>query len=346
MKKRILYIGPAPQNIGGVSIHLRRLLALLKDDIICDFVDEGHVRYEGYFNLRSKRLFTYLGKVRRADVVHIHSGTWLLRVFHVIVAKLLLHKKTIVTIHRDPRREPHLGLTRRVMRLCDHVIMVNREGLEALSCDCCCKYHLMPAFLPPVVDDEPELQRDILDFIAKARMVEESVVLCSNAGHLVLNQGEDLYGLDICIEAISILPDNFFLIFVVAANPDNQDLMRRYKERITSCNLEDRILIWESPASFVRLVCAADIVLRTTNTDGDAITVREGIYLNRQVIASDVVDRPEGTLLFKNRDVSDLANMIKSTPLFPHDPKSLPYTDYKTIYLNFYNAVDHRKVGV
>ncbi|MEI2749894.1 MAG: hypothetical protein V9E88_14180 [Ferruginibacter sp.] len=57
---------------------------------------------------------------------------------------------------------------------------------------------------------------------------------------------------------------------------------------------------------------SADIVLRPTNTDGDALTIREAIYLNKKIVASDVVERPEGTILFKTRDTNDLEIKIEA----------------------------------
>jgi hypothetical protein len=38
-------------------------------------------------------------------------------------------------------------------------------------------------------------------------------------------------------------------------------------------------------------------LLRITTTDGDALSVKEALFLNKQVIATDVVDRPVGTQL-------------------------------------------------
>ncbi len=49
-----------------------------------------------------------------------------------------------------------------------------------------------------------------------------------------------------------------------------------------------------------------DIFLRPTNTDGDSLSIREAIYSGIPTIASDIVERPFGTITFKNRVVSDL----------------------------------------
>ena len=82
---------------------------------------------------------------------------------------------------------------------------------------------------------------------------------------------------------------------------------------IKDYELEDCFLIWEAPLSFITLIINTDIVLRPTNTDGDALTVREGLFLGKPVIASDVVIRPVGTKLFKTRDADSLAQAIAET---------------------------------
>lgn len=340
MKKTILYIGPAPQNIGGISIHIRRLVNLLKDDYDFDFVDEGHIRYDGIFNLRSKNIFKYIKKVINADIVHIHSGIWILRAFHIIICKLLLRKKTIVTVHRDPTIEPHAGFTKWLLSKCDHAILVNPKGYDVMYKPGKCQYHMMPAFLPPIMEDEPLLPETIISWIARARTQENAFIMCSNAWNLVMHNGEDLYGLDMCIDAMNMLKCSnipYYLIFVVASNTDQQERMRSYKDKVSELGLSERVLIWEESVSFVRLLQLCDLVLRTTNTDGDAISVRESLFFNKPVLASNVVDRPENTNLFKTRDTSDLVEKIKSFDLNYSKLVSPEIHNYKVIYNKIYN---------
>ncbi len=83
-KLKVLLIGPSPRNIGGISIHLKRLIGLLKDKYDFSIVDEGHTRYRGEFNLRTLNLVMYYKLLFRADIVHIHSGVFILRFFHII----------------------------------------------------------------------------------------------------------------------------------------------------------------------------------------------------------------------------------------------------------------------
>ncbi len=336
---KILIIGPAPQNIGGISIHIRRLINLLKDQYAFDIVDEGHQRFDGVFNLRSKNIFIYLNKIFHADIIHIHSGAFILRACHIFICRILLRKFTIVTVHRDPTIEGKIGLTKWLLSKCNHVIMVNAKGYGVMHTDSNCKYHMIPAFLPPILEEEPELPEDLIRWVKRIRKDERSKLMISNAWNLVLNKGEDLYGLDLCISSMKEIKGkgltNYYLIFVVASNTNQQSLMKHYKEQIQEFGLTENILIRESPLSFVRLINLADIVLRTTNTDGDAISIREAIYFEKPVIASDVVDRPKETILFKNRDVEDLTRAILSVNNEDNQLNS-DKTNFRQVYTEIY----------
>ena len=50
--------------------------------------------------------------------------------------------------------------------------------------------------------------------------------------------------------------------------------------------------------------------MRSTFADGDAITVREALDLGIPVVASDVVARPPGAVLFTTGDEADLSRKL------------------------------------
>ena len=335
-QERILIIGPAPQNIGGISIHIRRLVILLNRDYEFDFVDEGHKRWDGVFNLRSLNLFKYLGKVFKADIVHIQSGHFLLRLFHVIICRLIMRKYTVVTVHRDPNVEGKISITRWFLKQCNHVIVVNDNAYKAFAVSSCkCRYHLLPAYLPPNINEEPQLPQEIINKITEIRKDSNSILMVSNAWKLVRHNNQDLYGLDQCLEAVVKLKNankRYYLIFVIADNTDASQYINQYNKFIRANEIADQVVIWESPLSFVRLAQASDIVLRTTNTDGDAISIREALDLGKIVIASDVVNRPDGVKLFKTRDVDSLTTTIENS--INDSNISIPEkTSYQYIYI-------------
>jgi len=337
-KLHILLVGPAPVNIGGVSMHLARLMALLNDDCQFDFIDEGRKRHAGYFNLRSLNLWHYFRSLMRADLIHLHSGPMILRAFHIIVARLLLRRRVVVTVHHDIHVERHQAVTRWLLARCNGVITVNQPSHDYLS-QPSTQYLMQPAFLPPVVDSEPALPQAVTQWLSDARAHAGATIMVGNASFLSLVDGVDLYGLDMCLKLMHRLlleekRDNYYLVFILGDSTRNVERLEQYRQQLPP--LDNHFLLWEGTLSFVRLAQAADIVLRPTTTDGDALTVREALYLNRRVVASDAVPRPQGTITFTTRDDDDFYRAVTTAQSTPAAAATAPAVDYRALYLNFY----------
>lgn len=82
----------------------------------------------------------------------------------------------------------------------------------------------------------------------------------------------------------------------------------------------------------------ADVVVRSTFADGDAITVREAVGLGVPIVASDTAFRPPGVILFRKGDVRDLLAKLEevlaapaSRAERPHDPQE-PARDLWRVY--------------
>ena len=119
-----------------------------------------------------------------------------------------------------------------------------------------------------------------------------------------------------CIEVADNLIKKGFpvsFVFNVSSLDKNRDMYEKYQNIIKERNINENFLLLNEELSFVKLITYSDIVLRPTNTDGDALTVREAFYFDKPVIASDIVPRPAGTILFKSRDIIDFENKLKET---------------------------------
>jgi len=314
IKKQILIIGPIPPPFGGVSIHIKRLSNLLKDDFDFDFIDESREKKKEYPNIRGENFLLYLKKVKDSDLLYIHSGKNILRVLHIIVAKFFL-KKVILTIHSYTKKIPRIVsfLISIVFRMANTVIIVNSETKTQLILPER-KYILKEAFIPPDIESEPELPKYILQWLLDNK-IKGIPIICANASKLETYDNVDLYGLDLCIEVTRRLltqgiPIKF--IFVVASTHKNRHQYLKTQTLIKALDLEDYFLLISERLSFVKVIQLSDIVLRPTNTDGDAITIREGLFLNKLVLASDVVKRPENVFLFRNRNIDDLESQLKN----------------------------------
>ena len=311
-RKSVLFIGPY-SAVGGVSVHIKRLSSLLTQKYNVSFVDESPLEYSTgeVFNIRGKNIFQYLKLVGKADIVHIHSGVSALRIFHILTA-FFFRKRRIVsyhTIYNLPSKTA-IFINRVFLPFTNKVICVTQEIASILKPK---NGIVLPAFVPPLLENEPQLPDIVTKVIEENR---EKRLIVSNAFRLDLHQGIDLYGMDLLLDVarkIKTENRNYKIIFIVADSNDEAGLFKKYTEIIKKENLETEISLLPKPISFVRLMQQSDLVIRPTASDGDALTVREALFLKKPIIASDVTVRPEGTILFENRNSDDLFKKINET---------------------------------
>jgi hypothetical protein len=303
-----------PPPAGGISIHLWRLKHLLASDFELDFIDEASEKKAEFLNMRSLNIGGYLQKVKKADLIFVHSGNRLFKKIHVLVGKAL-GKKIIITIHGYGNRRSFFfrKLDEHIYGLADRIILVNNEIQHKLKLPQQ-KCVVRNAFLPPIMSEEPELPAQLQLRIEQARK-KNKLIVCANASRLDTFNNQDLYGLDISLQLAKMLKDNNRIvefIFTVSSLQIGADRFEKAKQYIIDNALQDVFFLIQTKLSFAKLIEASDIVIRPTNTDGDALTIREGLYLNKFVLASNVVQRPERTITFETRNVQDAYQKILS----------------------------------
>lgn len=350
MKKttKILITGPVPPPAGGISIHIQRLCYLLKDEFTFDLIDESSIKKEGIFNIKSLNPIIYFKKVIKSDLLFVQSGNKLFKKIHILTGRLLA-KKVIITLHGyGPRRkQPFRAIDGIFFNMAHKIILVNPEIAirVPLPKDKCIVQH---AFLPPIIENEPPLPSMVSNWLTNAKNLKR-IIICANASRLDFNNNQDLYGLDMCIEAVKHLVEKRIpvsFVFTVSSLENGIEYFNKNLQMISDLKLQDHFMLISEKLSFVRLIEKADIVIRPTNTDGDALTVREAIYLKKQTIASDVVERPAGTILFKTRDITDMEmklenaikNMEAKTGIVLGDTVETP-EHFKRFYAELFNRV-------
>ncbi|WP_350600888.1 glycosyltransferase [Pseudomonas sp. 65/3-MNA-CIBAN-0223] len=307
----VLICGPYPAPIGGISIHIQRLAQLANNlGIKTSICDESATIKPDTFNIRSLNIIKYIKLIYSADIVHIHSSVGILRLCHLLFA-FIMKKPIVVTIHSWRHGEfSSFVWTKLLSTLSTHIILVNREISERLQIPAKIIQYF-PAFIPPL-DAGYELPVEIEYFIETARLQGKKIV-SSNAYRIMEYHGQELYGLDLCIEAFSssILSDKAVLIFSISDPSFNREKIEQYKKFISDRQLGNTIYLQIGAIDYYNLLKLSDLSIRATNTDGDAISVRESLFLNKPCIASDCIKRPEGTYLFENRSATSLAKVIK-----------------------------------
>jgi len=103
--------------------------------------------------------------------------------------------------------------------------------------------------------------------------------------------------------------ENIAFIYVI---PDigHYDYYSEMIDLIAENNLKDNFYFYTKPVAYPAVIKLCDLFIRPTNTDGDALSIRESLLLRTPVIASDVCNRPKGTILFNNRNSDDLYDKV------------------------------------
>jgi glycosyltransferase involved in cell wall biosynthesis len=328
--------------MGGINQNILRIESLINGFNKNIFLDESPLDEwnQKTYNIRSISLLKYFKIIKSCDIVHIHTPVWWLRCMHILASKIL-RRRIVVTIHswKNFRKlSADFMTTKFCLQFADKVIYVNKEYDCFFNLKKSSTYY-MPAFIPDISKKRNNMPEKLKNLFEKKRKI-----ISANAYRLDLINNMDLYGLDICLETARLFKENaenFTIIFIVASlRGKSNQIYLKYSDIVKKEKLEDYILIYPKAIDFLALIELSDIVIRPTLTDGDALTIREALYKRVPVIASDAIQRPKGTIIFKNRNSSDLYSKIKGVlsgniKLEKHDMPS--YEFYLDFYRRLYN---------
>lgn len=317
---KVALVGGYPPPYGGVSIRVRRLQAeCLNNNIQCTVYNTSRYikRAKHVLNLSRVRDWPRI-LISAQDIIHVHTTGmhWKIPALLFCLSKLK-KAKYIITYHSlRYSAQDFSPLGRKMMKVilksASHCIATNSEIKEKLISLGAKpeRISVIPAFLPPVLKDEEidEIPQEVWDF-----MDRHTPVISANAFRINFYNGQDLYGIDMCVELCASLKSRYPQIGFIFCLSDigDYDYFNELKRRLTEKGMEDNFLFQTNPYQFYPILMKSDIFTRPTTSDGDAISLREALYLKTPSVASDVVPRPEGTVLFKNRDVADFIDRVK-----------------------------------
>ena len=320
-------VGPYPPPYGGVSVHIKRLHRRLAALDIPSWVycQPSPTAGRDECVIPSSLKFSWHAWIPehgwRCDtsIVHFHDGwTWA----PAALAMLLRGKKVVMTFHDQQAGgamwQGASWVERRMSRwLFRHprvwwVAVSQAVRLQLIEKGVPpARISVAPAYIPPRGDaNESSLPSYVRDFLGA-----HSPVLTTYAWRLTIDaQGVDVYGFDQCIELIRSLRADFPKIGLAISLPQVSDVgyFRDLKARIAASGLEDHVLFITEPLDDVHLLWqASDVFVRATNTDGDAVAVREALSLRVPVVASDASARPDGVVLFETRNPEALSDAVR-----------------------------------
>lgn len=306
----IIQIGPYPPRVGGISVYIKRLKHILdkykyENEVWTNSIcDEKNV-----ITIRHRWLFFYILKRRKdIDIIHFHYSGIRMKIMCSIVNVLLGNKvNKITTIHGDSR-----GLfnkwTNKIMvkalNSFDTIICVKKGDKQFLK-EKGVKVNIVEenAFIKPICNGE--LPRVINDFISK-----KDIIISSNASSL-----NKIYSIEECINLIEILKNriknkNIGLVFLIPQIDDISEY-NRLKQIISSKKLTQDIILYNGVIDFCNLIYKSSITIRATKEDGYGVSLAESIAMKTIAIASDVCERPYGTITFKTNQFNDMVDKVE-----------------------------------
>jgi glycosyltransferase involved in cell wall biosynthesis len=311
-----------PPPRGGVSTHLERLLPYLEEAglpyVVWDYSTIPKER-DRLVSLRRepwKALQSYLEPTHKI-LYHPLSQVTPGKIF-VLLLMRLMGTRLILMLAASPEqtlggsRLKRLGLLA-LARVSSQIVAANGEFRRVLTewrIDAN-KISVIPPFIPQkdAFAKEPSLSPEAERFCK-----DRSPLILTYANGPDIHEGQDLYGLDLIIELAKRLRDGRPDVGFVVVIPEvtNSRYFLEYRSTVRQAGLDPLFhFAIGNRVSFLRFLPYTDVFVRATNTDGDALTLREALYYNVSSVATDISHRPEGTILFHNRDAGDLCRAIE-----------------------------------
>lgn len=311
---KIDIIGTYPPPIGGTSIHLQRLYDIcIKNGLEARILDthgrecaEGDCRNIVHIKNYRKFMFKYFFDAS-ADIIHSHSHSWVDRMVLTCKAKLC-RQKIVFTFHSFRDEYAKFSLIQKfsvsvAKKLADYFIATSSHVGEKLE-----KWRVSRekiSVINPFILPDDSIERN-LDEEIESQIRDFSYILCANASNNNHYAGQDLYGLDMCMQLQAQLQQKYDCCFVyVLTKITDEAYFEQMRHKIDELGIKDRFILVTKPIDFLALVMRASICVRPTNTDSWALTISEALYLKCPVVASDVSIREDGCILFENRNQQD-----------------------------------------
>ena len=305
-------VGPYPPPLGGVSVHVKRLKKLL---------DKRGYKTDVFFTSKkckskiknSLKLF-FLFYRNNYDIIHL-QGYFRAYIITIFIGKYFKKYKIYFTGHNprifENKNKITSCLIRKFIEKLDYLIAVADPVLENIKNNKVKlpnNFLVQNAFLPPPLEEEEKIIQNYSPE-TKIFLSKHIPLIIANAFQIVFYKNTDLYGLDLCIDLTNRLKTTFpqiGFLFALANQHVNAEYIHKIKTRIRSLNLENNFHFLSGQQELWPLFKRADLCVRPSTTDGDALSIREALYYNCPVVASDVAPRPVGTITFKSRDIDDL----------------------------------------
>jgi glycosyltransferase involved in cell wall biosynthesis len=326
----VLQLGPYPPPEGGINRNILAIRAALQErGDRCSIIATSrstHITAEpDVHHPQGPLALIRLLFSSDCDVLHLHVGGEITtRVLALVfVCSLFRRGRNILSFHSGGYPQTAEGRAAKpgsfrglLFRRFARIIAVNPVIAEVFE-----RYGVAPEklrviqpFVPKSPDKNVEVPKALGAFAVASKPFLLTVCLLEDEYDLFMQ-------IDAMEYALQRFPDAGLMIVGSGSLKDHLDAAIAAKPYRARIMLTGDV---EHPVT-LHLINDADILLRTTLFDGDAIAVREALFLDTPVIATDNGMRPEGVHLIPMHDAKALVNRIADlagTQLTPKKPKT------------------------
>lgn len=319
--------GPFPPHRGGVTVYVQRLAARLQQSgarVVAMVTNPTGSEVPAGLTVTRPRGGPWQAADcisaalrERADVLHLHTHGGFWKEMAPFAAMQALSGVPVVVSQHSMMQDP-AAMRRRdramLARVCNQLARVATAGptVYAKLRQVGVRAEKLAQIVPFIAPMAAELVCDDLPPALQAWRASSGPRIVSATGRLDAVDGRDLYGLDVFVRAAELvlrhLPTAQFAFLM--GTPGDAALLADAEQFVADHGLGDRVAlpVWAMPAP--PLWQAADICVRPTLDDGDAVSIREALHLGKPVVASDAVPRPAGCVTFRRGDAADLARAL------------------------------------
>lgn len=336
MIKNIELWGLYPPPVGGVSIHIKRLIYELNRITrvyLKDFKPKKTYPFDYIIPVKNPVFEILKLPFVEKKIIHVEQFSYVL--FLLLLVFGWKHKVGI-TMHNQRSVLISSWIKRKLccffFKKCNFIIMNDGEFKSRFASFFNVPeniIHVLPAFLPPNDTEKSGLPDSVMDF-----RTTHKFLISANAYKLRLDNGVDVYGLDMLINLIKKLRELGIDTGLLFCLPERGDLVyySLIKKKISDLDLQEHVHIVEGiNENGFEYWGASDVFIRPTCTDMEGLSVKEALSMGINVIASDVCIRPKECILFRNRNEEELFNKTLSFYKSDKFKTKIIYKDYVNV---------------
>lgn len=341
----VVELGPVPPPEGGVS---RNMMAI-RDSLIaeghrCTLIatTSGGSDEDGIFRPRTPAALVKLLATLDFDILHLHiGGDVTTRVLGLaLAASQFARGRSVLSLHsgafplsETAKNAKRLSLAGTVFRSFSRLVAVNeaiagvfrRFGVNDENID------VVVPFTPRLPDLNVTVDGELADFAESADPFLLSV------GGLEADY-EPIFLVDSMTSVLERQKDARLMIV------GDGTLRSAVESKIVELGLADNVMLAGNVPheQVLHLIKRADVVLRATLFDGDAISVREALHLGTPVVATDNGMRPDGVHLLKAHTSTKLIAAINAA-MSTQIPKKSENVDGISKVIEIYEGLFDRR---